>query len=397
MDNWMIGARLVVLAYCILHYLQGDMERVPLVLLMLLAYTSFTVLFYIFKNPIVSRSSRIVSIAILVAASIVTDLPYLLLISVDILELLSDFTDNWKTSLFFIAVPSVLAGKDWLPEYIAFSLLVLLIYSLAANHFRSFSELKKINERLRDRNEELIGRLDAGSEYEAQMRYLSQIEERNSLAQKIHDKVGHTLAGSIIQLEAAGLILEKDRDKAGEIVRNVTENLKDGMDSIRITLHTIKPAPEQLGINRLKLILEEFTMNHAIKTFLSYTGSLDVISHLQWKIIIDNIKESLTNALKYSSATRINVRLEVMNRLIKAEVIDNGKGAFSIKKGMGLSGMEERTENAGGKLILDGSGGFSVITLLPAEQVNIVNVKPEEQISDESEEDLNAYQSTNRG
>jgi hypothetical protein len=31
--------------------------------------------------------------------------------------------------------------------------------------------------------------------------------------------------------------------------------------------------------------------------------------------------------------------------------------------------MEERTENAGGKLILDGSNGFSVITLLPAGSV----------------------------
>ncbi len=377
----MIGARLVILLYCILYFLRGEMGSIPAVLLMLLVYISFAVLFYIFNYPTIKRCSRIVSITILAVAAVIVEPSFLLLISVDILELLSVFTDNWKISLFFIAIPSVLIGKDRFHEYIAFSLLVLLINLLASNHFRSFSELKKFNEKLRDRNEELISRLDAGAEYEAQMRYLSQIEERNNLAQKIHDKVGHTLAGSIIQLEAAGLILEKDQEKAGEIVRNVTENLKDGMDSIRITLRTIKPPVEQLGINRLKLILEEFTMNHSIKTFISYTGSLEVISHLQWKIIIDNIKESLTNALKYSSATRIDVRLEVMNRLIKTEVIDNGIGALTIKKGMGLSGMEERTENAGGKLILDGSSGFSVITLLPAEPVNAEN---------EIGEDLNA-------
>jgi len=370
MDNWMIGARLVILLYCVLHFLRGDMEGIPLVLLMLLVYISFAVIFYLLKNPVAKRCSRIVSIVILAVAALVAEPSFLLLISVDILELLSGFTDNWKACLFFIAIPSVLAVEDLLREYIAFSLFVLLIYLLATNHFRSFYELKKANERLRDRNEELTGRLDAGAEYEAQMRYLSQIEERNSLAQKIHDKVGHTLAGSIIQLEAAGLILEKDREKAGEIIRNVTENLKAGMDSIRTTLRTIKPPAEQLGINRLKLILEEFTMNHSIKTFFSYTGSLEAISHLQWKIIIENVKESLTNALKYSSATRIDVRLEVMNRLIKAEVIDNGIGSLTIKKGMGLSGMEERTENAGGKLILDGSSGFSVITLLPAEPIN---------------------------
>jgi signal transduction histidine kinase len=244
--------------------------------------------------------------------------------------------------------------------------LCLIIFLLATRLSNSLTALKSANERLKNRNEELSKRLDAGSEYENQVRYLSQLEERNSLAQKIHDKVGHTLAGSIIQLEAAGMILDRDREKATGMIRTVTENLKEGMESIRSTLRSIKPAPEQLGINRLKVLLDEFSMNHAMKTVLTFNGSLDSISHTHWKIIMDNTKEALTNALKYSSASMITVRLEVMKKLIKAEVRDNGRGALSFLKGMGLTGMEERTENAGGKLILDGSNGFSVITLLPA-------------------------------
>lgn len=367
----MIAARLVILLYCIITCIQGDIESIPLNLLLLLAYISFSVIYYLFKQSIARRLSRLISIAILAVASIIAEPQYLLLFSVDILELVSDFTDDWRVYIGVIAIPCVFADKILLPMYAAFSLLVLLLFMLVANHYRELTALKKVNERLRDRNEELIARLDADSEYKSQMLYLSQIEERNDIAQKIHDKVGHTLAGSIIQLEAAGLILDKDREKARDIVTNVTTNLKEGMESIRKTLRTIKPASEQLGVNRLKLILEEFTKDTNIRTFFSYTGSLDVISHLQWKIIIDNMKESLTNALKYSDASRIDVKLEVMNRLVKAEVIDNGKGAFSIKKGMGLLGMEERTENAGGNLIIDGSGGFSVITLLPVEQPDI--------------------------
>jgi len=371
MENWMIAARLIILLYCIIIYIQGDMESIPLNVLLVLLYISFSVIFYLFKQSVARRLSRIISIALIVFAAIAAKPQYLLLISVDILELVSDFTDDRRVYIGIIAIPCVFAGRVLLPEYAAFSLLVLLIFMLGTNHYRELAVLKKANEKLRDKNEELIARLDADSEYESQMLYLSQIEERNSIAQKIHDKVGHTLAGSIIQLEAAGLILDKDREKAKDIVANVTANLKEGMENIRKTLRAIKPAPEQLGVNRLKLILEEFTKDTNIRTYFSYTGSLEVISHLQWKIIIDNVKEALTNALKYSDATRIDVKLEVMNRLIKAEVIDNGKGAFTIKKGMGLSGMEERTENAGGNLIIDGSGGFSVITLLPVEQPDI--------------------------
>ena len=119
----------------------------------------------------------------------------------------------------------------------------------------------------------------------------------------------------------------KDTVKAGEMVMNVTENLKNGMESIRSTLRAIKPAPEQLGINRMKLILEEFALNNSVETDLSYEGRLDAITHMQWRILTDNMREALTNSLKYSSATAVRVRIDVMNKLVKMEVRDNGKGS----------------------------------------------------------------------
>ncbi|NLV36907.1 MAG: sensor histidine kinase [Clostridiaceae bacterium] len=366
MENWMIGTRLVILLYCILYYVMGDMEAIPLIILLILVYTSSVAISYLLKNAFFKKITQLSSIVILLLCTLLTELPLILLISIDILELVSKFNSDWKVHLIFTALPAFFVDVSLLPEYAAFSLLTLIIYLLAANHFEALSVLKKTNESLRDRNEELLSRLDAGNEYEAQMRYLSQIEERNNLAQSIHDRVGHTLAGSIIQLEAAELILDTQKDKAGAIIKNVKESLKEGMDSVRTTLRTIKPPAEQLGINRLKLVLDEFSLNSEIKTSFSYTGRLDIISHIQWKILIDNTKEALTNVLKHSKASNVDVRLEVMNRLIKAEVRDNGLGAPSMKKGMGLSGMEERTENAGGKLIIDSFGGFSVITILPA-------------------------------
>ncbi|HEX2947486.1 MAG TPA: sensor histidine kinase [Clostridia bacterium] len=366
MDNWMIGTRMVILLYCILRYVRGDMRDIPLVVIMILAYISTCMVSYIFKNSLAKKASRLFSVAILIFSAVSVNILFILLVSVDIIELVSYYTENNKLILFFTALPTFFCNSGLLAEYAGYGLLSWFIYTVSKRHYDSLVLLKKANEELRDRNEILLSRLDAGSEYEAQLRYLSQIEERNSLAQKIHDKVGHTLAGSIIQLEAAGLIIDKDTGKASQMVENVAENLKEGMESIRSTLRQIKPAPEQLGVNRIKLILEEFTLNSGIKTNFSYQGSLEVVLHIQWKIILDNIREALTNALKYSTATRIDIRLEVLSKLIKVEVHDNGKGAISIKKGLGLAGMEERTENAGGKLILDGSNGFSVITLLPS-------------------------------
>ena len=121
-------------------------------------------------------------------------------------KLLRSFTGELKYWIAAITVPAFLCPMNIFPEYIMASLLSLFVFMLSVKLADSLYTLKKANERLRDKNDELIYRLNASSEYETQIRYLSQLEERNSLAQKIHDRVGHTIAGSIIQLEAAGLI-----------------------------------------------------------------------------------------------------------------------------------------------------------------------------------------------
>ena len=368
MENWMIGTRFIILFYCVLRYFRGSMENTALVVLFMLLYISAVTTAYLLRKTSLKTLFRMLSVTILAVSSVLATELFLLLMSADIYEIASSYIDDWRFLPVFAAVPALLSiDTGVVLEYVLASLMSLLIFLIAQKLIQNVGALKEANEELRDSIDDLSARLSAGTEYEAQLRYLSQIEERNTLAQKIHDEVGHTLAGSIIQLEAVGLIMEKDAAKAGEMVRNVTENLKKGMESIRSTLRAIKPASEQLGINRLKLILEEFTLNNRIETEFSYEGRLDAITHMQWSILTDNMREALTNSLKHSSASAVRVKIEVMNKVIKMEVKDNGRGEAAIKKGMGIAGMEERTGAAGGKLIIDGSDGFSVITLLPVE------------------------------
>jgi signal transduction histidine kinase len=137
------------------------------------------------------------------------------------------------------------------------------------------------------------------------------------------------------------------------------------MESVRLTLRNIKPPSEQIGINKLKLILNEFEVNSQIGTDILYIGDLNKISYNHWNIINSNIKEALTNILKYSKASKVKIKVQILNKLIKVEIVDNGIGSISIKKGIGIIGMEERCGNVNGKIIVDGSNGFSIIMLLP--------------------------------
>ena len=368
MENWMIGTRFIILLYCVLRYFRGSMENTALVVLFMLLYISAVTSAYLFRRSSLKTLFRILAAGVLAASSVFAYEVFLLLMSAEIYELVSGFTYDCIALPVFAAIPAFFnTDSGVILEYILISLLSLVVFLLAKRHFDVVGSLQRANDELRDRIDHLSVRLNAGSEYETQLRYLSQIEERNSLAQKIHDEVGHTLAGSIIQLEAVGLIMEKDTARAGEMVRSVTENLKNGMESVRSTLRAIKPAPEQLGIDRLRLILEEFELNNKLETDLSYEGRLDVITHMQWSILADNMREALTNSLQHSSATVIKVKIEVMSKLLKMEVRDNGKCEAVVKKVMGRSVLEERAGAVGGMLIIDGSDGFSVITLLPVE------------------------------
>lgn len=94
----------------------------------------------------------------------------------------------------------------------------------------------------------------------------------------------------------------------------------------------MKPPTEQIGIHRMKLFIEEFAGKHDVNIPFVYKGNLDMISPIQWKIIGENVMEALTNAMKYADATVISIDIHVLNKMVKVQVKDNGKGAVLVKE-----------------------------------------------------------------
>ncbi|MBU3090530.1 two-component sensor histidine kinase [Clostridium sp. CF011] len=250
-------------------------------------------------------------------------------------------------------------------EYLFTSLFGLVAYYFILIIEDRMKKLTIQNDELKEKNYRLLMSLNNQMEYKNQMIYTSQLQERNNIAQEIHDKLGHSISGSLMQLEAAKLIMDKDSNQSKAIIQTTINVLRDGMESIRYTLKNIKPEAEQLGINKIKLLVDEFNNKTKINANLYYSNNLDRISYIEWKVICDNIKETFTNIIKYSEAKNVKVNVEVLNTLLKVEIKDDGIGCIIIKKDLGLSGIEERTMNLNGKVILDGSSGFSVIILLP--------------------------------
>ncbi|WP_238996716.1 sensor histidine kinase [Paenibacillus pinistramenti] len=263
------------------------------------------------------------------------------------------FVSAWLIPQQVLALYIAAAGISWLGH----TLIRVSVEKLGVQNER--------NETMNADLQRLTKALIENRELARQSEYTIKLEERNRLSQQIHDEIGHSMAGALIQMEASKRLLASNPDKAAELLGNAIAISKEGLEQIRLTLKDMKPKSEEIGINRLRLFVDELSAKQGLAASLTHEGNLDAVTPIQWKVILENATEAVTNTIKYGEADHVHVHVQVLNRLVKAVVADNGKGSDKVVKGLGILGMEERAASLGGTVITDGSNGFSVITLLP--------------------------------
>lgn len=238
-----------------------------------------------------------------------------------------------------------------------------LIYD-SINSYRHKEGLRKYNYDLKEKVYALEERRILDNKISYQNIESVKVEERNIISQKLHDKIGHTLAGSIMQLEALKIVMKSDKEKGDIILESIIDNLRNGMDDIRATLRRIKPEQSQISVNNLKKELEEFSKKSNIETELSLEGDLSEINLVYWRGLMECVNEILTNSIKYSNGNIMNIEVSVLNKIIRLHIKDNGSYQGKIKKGMGLLGIEERIVNLGGDVYFNNDDGFSSLIIL---------------------------------
>jgi len=214
-------------------------------------------------------------------------------------------------------------------------------------------ELNNKDERITSLEEQLINQRLTISTIEQQGRQA----ERNRIAARIHDKVGHGITGSILILEAARLQMKKDPETALKNVEKATENLRNSVDEIRRELRDERSVNDRATLAGIALTLDEFSKDHeGITTeFITEGLMLESIPQSVLLCIHECLLEILTNMLKHSDGNRFRLFISLQNRLVYVEFSDNGTvgQAANEKKvmpGMGLAGIQERVLINGGKV-----------------------------------------------
>lgn len=365
-ETWLIGFKLVLLLYVVIA--SYDESRSAWETIALLLYVCLDLLVHILRGAAWRTAAQALTVLCLAAAAVWVEPIMAVLAPISLYGLAASLPYRPLPLYALALAPLFVLPQDVRLAYGLIAALGLLFHLLHEAHVRKNGSAKELVDKLREENNRLAQSLVDRNEYIRQSEYTFKLEERNRLSQDIHDKIGHSMTGALIQMEAAKRLQAADPARSAELLQNAITISKDGIESIRQVLRDTKPLAEQLGLNRLRLFIDEFGATRGLRATLTFEGEIGRIEPLHWRIIHQNVTEALTNTAKYAGATAVSVHIEVLNTMITARVADNGAGAAKVIKGLGIAGMEERAATAGGKVIVDGSDGFSVTTLLPCER-----------------------------
>lgn len=185
---------------------------------------------------------------------------------------------------------------------------------------------------------------------------------RNRVARDLHDDMGSTLSTINILSSMAKNKMEVDNNKTGEYLGKISEYSERMMDAMDDIVWSIKPSNDNMqkitarmrefatSVLEAKEIDFEFIVDENV-----YDVKLDMEARRDFFLIF---KEAVNNAVKYSKATKLLMRLTMQHKKLLLIVKDDGEG-FELAEadGNGLGNMHKRAEQLHGQLIIDTKKG----------------------------------------
>jgi signal transduction histidine kinase len=221
---------------------------------------------------------------------------------------------------------------------------------------------------------ELEERAAAAERERDQLARIAVHEERASIARELHDIVAHSVAVMLVGVRGARDVLRASPDIADDTLAGVERSGEQSLSELRRILSLLRD-PERRAESRPQPCLAELDelvaeyRQAGLPVQLEVAGEPEPLPGGVELSAYRIVEEALTNALKHSAPTRVDVTLSYRGSLIELEVVDDGTAAASeaAGAGQGIVGLQERVALLGGELETGrrAGGGFRVAARLP--------------------------------
>lgn len=222
-------------------------------------------------------------------------------------------------------------------------------------------EVKKLNTKLELANMKL-------QQYALEVEALTVSKERTTMAQELHDSVGHTLIALIMHLEFATKICDAKPKKVKEVLIKSQHIAKSSINSLRDAVSLLKEVPKINSFNdSIADIINNFHLLNDLKINFNADENLDKLNQIIKNSMYKTIKEFITNSIKHGKATEINIKISRENDSINLISTDNGIGCNKIIKSNGLLGIENRVTSLNGSVnyFSNDNIGFGINICIP--------------------------------
>jgi signal transduction histidine kinase len=195
----------------------------------------------------------------------------------------------------------------------------------------------------------------------------AQEEERKRIARELHDELGQALSSSALQIEVAKRSLAVDPRQVEASLRDASAIIADSTEQISDLIMGLRPSSlDDLGLqSALRTHADRVLGNAGIEYEIDF-DSLQGRMPVELETVLFRVfQEALTNVVRHSNATHVQLALARSDGLILGSISDDGNGfdphssmqAHGRREAFGLLGMRERVELCGGSIEIHSQKG----------------------------------------
>jgi signal transduction histidine kinase len=184
----------------------------------------------------------------------------------------------------------------------------------------------------------------------------AQDDERRRLERNLHDGAQQHLVALKVKLGLVEMLISRDPQKAAATIGELKHDADEALETLRDLARGIYPP--LLADKGLVAALR----SQAGKATLPVHVDADGVGRYQQDVeaaLYFCTLEALQNVQKYAAASAVQVSLREDGEQLLVEVVDDGRGfdVAAMKRGSGLSNMEDRLDALGGSLEIESSPG----------------------------------------
>jgi signal transduction histidine kinase len=276
-----------------------------------------------------------------------------------------------------VALLFLLLGGFWpfaVVRLALFGITIGLTGSLMGRYRESIIPLQRYINRLEDNVTSLTRANYLSQDYAKDIEEESKTAERLRLTRDIHDTIGYTFTNTIMMLEALKVMAHSEPELLDDYLESARRNTEEGMMQIRRILRDLRSREqaEETCYWAIRKLVKVFSISTGLQVRFEF-GNVDTSGLDRFRESVYHfVQEGLINAFRHGHANRVSIMMWDYGDTLRLTLDDDGDGCpTEPKPGIGITGMRERAELAGGRVVIDNyAPGFRISMHLPKDVVH---------------------------